>query len=299
MAPASVEQRSSSGAGSRSASSLRRLSLSTYPPPRMRSCSLLRSSPARRRLPSGRWPEPGRALSAAGEVDTADLDVPAVEPLAADAVDPLCALATGEGAAVGALDDESPPALVRQANWLRRCAARSCRSGRHRQRRSAQLGSTTPPSTRCRQGTPPMRTMPAERSLEPRSRRALRTHQWTSGRRRALRTHQRAPGRDPGALRSSPSGPRTPRSSQVQERSRTRSPAWRSSPRGPQTAGALAWPLVPLAADDEAESDAVLVWVVGDADTPPDQPAPTLVDVCALVVRATGTVRLRLTFTAW
>ena len=68
---------------------------------------------------------------------------------------------------------------------------------------------------------------------------------------------------------------------------------------GSADAGALAWPLVPLAADDEAESDAVLAWVVGDADTPPDEPAPALVDVCALVVRATGTVRLRLTFTAW
>ena len=68
---------------------------------------------------------------------------------------------------------------------------------------------------------------------------------------------------------------------------------------GSADAGALAWPLVPLAADDEAESDAVLAWVVGDADTPPDEPAPALVDVWALAVRATGTVRLRLTFTAW
>ena len=51
------------------------------------------------------------ALSAACEAVAADSDVPAVEPLTAGAVDPLCALATGEGAAVGALDDESPPAL--------------------------------------------------------------------------------------------------------------------------------------------------------------------------------------------
>jgi hypothetical protein len=47
---------------------------------------------------------------------------------------------------------------------------------------------------------------------------------------------------------------------------------------GSADAGALAWPLVPLGADDEAESDAVLAWVVGDADTPPDEPAPALVD---------------------
>ena len=63
------------------------------------------------------------ALFAACEVVTADSDVPAVEPLAADAVDPLCALATGEGAAVCVLDDESPPALVPVAGplaaWLR------------------------------------------------------------------------------------------------------------------------------------------------------------------------------------
>ena len=58
------------------------------------------------------------ALSAAGEVVGADSDVPAVERLAADAVDPLCALATGEGAAVCALDDESPPALVPVAGPL-------------------------------------------------------------------------------------------------------------------------------------------------------------------------------------
>ena len=58
------------------------------------------------------------ALSAAGEVVAADSDVPAVEPLAADAVDPLCALATGEGAAGCALDDESPPALVPVAGPL-------------------------------------------------------------------------------------------------------------------------------------------------------------------------------------
>jgi hypothetical protein len=47
-----------------------------------------------------------------------DSDVPAAEPPVADAVDPLCAAATGEGAAACAPDDESPPTLVPVAGPL-------------------------------------------------------------------------------------------------------------------------------------------------------------------------------------
>ena len=128
-------------------------------------------------VPVGALAEAGAgALSAAGVVVAADSDVPAVEPPAADAVDPLCAVATGEGAAACAPDDESPPTLVPVAGplaaWL-----------------PAAVVSLGPPPTaavgaawideaavdRPSADDPPMWTTPAVRSPEPTSRRA-RTH---------------------------------------------------------------------------------------------------------------------------
>ena len=214
------------------------------------------------------------ALSAAGVVVAADSDVPAVEPPAADAVDPLCAVATGDGAAACAPDDESPPTLIPVAGplaaWL-----------------PAVVVSLGPPPTAAVGAAwideaavdGPSADDPAD----------------VDDAGCALAGADEPAGEDPfvgagaagaeepagaGALADASTGP-----GELAE--------------GSADAGALAWPLAPLAADDEAESDAVLAWVVGDADTPPDEPAPALVDVFALEVRATGTVRLMLTFTAW
>jgi hypothetical protein len=215
------------------------------------------------------------ALSAAGVVVAADSDVPAVEPPAADAVDPLCAVATGEGAAACAPDDESPPTLIPVAGPL-----------------AAWL-----PAAVVSLGPPPTAAVGAawidEAAVDgPSADDAADVDDAGC----ALAGADEAAGEDPlvgagaaaGAEELAGAGALADASTGAGELAEASADA-----------GALAWPLVPVAADDEAASDAVLAWVVGDADTPPDEPACARVDVCAREVRATDRVRLRLTFTAW